>query len=276
MAKAWTSIESSAATDGRFHTTRWGMVFSAQTADPHVDSQTALNELCTAYWLPLYVWTLRKGHDRVAAQDLTQAFFVHLLEGDALRNVDPGKGKFRSFLLASYQNFLANEHDKQTTLKRGGGTVFLPLDDPRLEAQFAALADGEPTPDVAYDRSWALTLIQRTLGLLRRDYADSGKSEQFALLQPYLSADSAGPPYQETAERMGMSLSGVKMAILRLRRRFGELIRGEIAHTVLTSSQIDEELEVLFGALAGHRASEGAPTVSPETGVPRRWGEKGG
>ncbi|MBL9171549.1 MAG: sigma-70 family RNA polymerase sigma factor [Verrucomicrobiales bacterium] len=252
MARAWTSIESSSDADGRFHTTRWGMVFSAQVTDSQPDSRAALNELCSAYWLPLYVWTRRKGNDPIAAQDLTQAFFVHLLQGDALRQVDPSKGKFRSFLLASFQNFLANEHDKETALKRGGGSVILPLDDPTLEAQFAGLAATEPPPDVAYDRAWALTLLQRTLELLRREHVESGKLDQFVLLQPYLSADSAGPPYGETAERLGMSLSGVKMAILRLRREFGEALRNEIAQTVAKSGQVNEELKILFGALSGN------------------------
>lgn len=236
-----------------FATTRWSVVLAA-TGDATPEAGRALESLCAAYWYPLYTW-LRSQHPRACnhhdAQDLIQAFFAFLLAHEALRTVDPRKGRFRSFLLASLKHFLANEWDRARALKRGGQYKIVSLDDEWAETRFEPETSAELAPDKAFERTWAMTLFRRVLAQLRREYAAEGKLALHDAIQPYLTDDKARTPHVDTARALGMGEGAVRMAVLRMRRRFGELLRAEIAHTVAEPAEIDEELRALLAAVGG-------------------------
>jgi RNA polymerase sigma factor (sigma-70 family) len=234
---------------GAFHTTHWSVVLAAGRASVP-EAALALETLCRTYWYPLYAHLRRAGRSHEDAQDLTQSFLASLLEHQRLRQVHPAKGKFRSFLLASLKHFLANEWDKQRALKRGGQFTFVPLDDEVASERFERELVTVDTPDRAFEQSWATALLDAVLVQLRDEFAREGKAALFEALQVYLSGDRSGPPYNEVGTRLGLGESGVKMAVLRLRRRFGELLRAEIAHTVSTPEEIDEEIRCLFAAVS--------------------------
>lgn len=235
---------------GHFRTTHWTVVLEAcQGADP--DSTEALERLCATYWYPLFAYLRRSGREAADAQDLTQSFFLHLLENNRLHSVSPAKGKFRSFLLASLRNFLANEFDRSRALKRGGQFVFIPLDLETGEARYQVDHSRQLSPDRAFEQSWALALLQTVLERLRAEYAAQEKIALFEALQTYLSGNQAAVPYAEMAMRLGVSEGAVKMAVLRLRRRFGELLREEISRTVSRPEEIDDEIRCLFAAVSG-------------------------
>lgn len=232
-----------------FRTTHWSVVLAADgSANPA--AAAALETLCAAYWYPLYSFLRRQGKASHDAQDLTQSFFAHLLEKDRLRSVDPRKGKFRSFLLASIKNFLANEWDKTRALKRGGEFTFVSMDEAVGEERFRREPADAASPDRAFEQSWAMTLLDTVLARLRDEYTAEGKSALFEALQGCLSGERGGPPYAELAARLAMGEGAVKMAVLRMRRRFGELLRAEIAHTVTRPEEIDEEIRSLFAAVS--------------------------
>jgi len=221
----------------------------AATGEPSPTAEEALNRLCTAYWYPLYAWMRCRGYSQHDAQDLTQAFFVHLLDKERLRSTRPQKGRFRSFLLASLKNFLANDHDKAQALKRGSQFTIVSLDEEQVEGRFKHTLSHEISPDKAFEQSWAITLLEAVLGQLREEYAREAKLALFETLQNYLSGDRGLTPYAEMASRMNMTEAALKMAVLRLRRRFGELLRQEISHTVATEDEISEEIRALFAAV---------------------------
>ncbi len=199
---------------------------------------------------PLFVWLRRQGRSPQDAEDLTQSFLAHLMQDGRLQSVAPQKGMFRSFLLVSLKNFLNNERDRACALKRGGQFVFVSADE-MMDRQNGGLEfPDQTTPDQAYDRSWAMTLLDSIVSRLREEHAVEHKSDLFDALQPYLSGDRGGLPYSETAARLGMGESALKMAVLRLRRRFGEKLRAEIAHTVTTPQEVDEEIRSLFAAVS--------------------------
>ncbi len=232
----------------RFNTTHWSVVLTASDpASPAVED--ALNRLCSAYWYPLYAWLRCRGQSQHDAQDLTQAFFVHLLDKERLRSTHPQKGKFRSFLLASLKNFLANEYDKTQALKRGRQFTLISMDEELGENRFSRMPAHEASPDKAFEQSWATTLLEAVLEQLRREYASESKLTLFEALQVYLSGDRGAMPYAEMAARLEMSQGALKMAVLRMRRRFGELLREEIAHTVSRPEEIDGEIRALFAAV---------------------------
>lgn len=233
-----------------FQTTHWSVILAAGQ-DGDTKTATALERLCQTYWFPIYAYLRRQNHDSHEAQDLTQAFFAHLLERDRLRSVHPDKGKFRSFLIAALKNFLVNEHDKRQCLKRGGQFTFIPLDVENGETRYHLEPFHELTPDKAFERTWALATLDAVLRRLRDEYTADGKAELFGTLQPYLSGDKGATPYSEVANQLGLTESAVKMAVLRLRRRFGESLRQEIAQTVAEPSEIDEEIRCLFAAVSG-------------------------
>jgi RNA polymerase sigma-70 factor (ECF subfamily) len=243
---------SHAAMDGAhgFATTHWSVVLAAgQNTAPA--AAAALETLCETYWYPLYAWLRRQGYGMHDAQDLTQSFLVHLLEKHRLPTVHPDKGKFRSFLLASLKHFLTNEWDKARALKRGGELKIVSIDDEEAEGRFQREPAHQQAPDKVFEQSWAATLLESVLKRLKAEYAADGRTALFDRLQPYLSGDRGGAPYAEVAARLGLGESGVKMAVLRLRRRFGELLRAEIANTVSKPEEIDEEIRCLFAAVSG-------------------------
>lgn len=212
-------------------------------------AEEALVRLCQIYWPPLYAYIRRRGNAVHEAQDLTQAFFAHLLENRALEAVGPSKGRFRSFLLVSLKHFLDNEWRKAHTLKRGGKHVFISWDELGPEDRESLELSDPMTPEKVFSRRWALTLLERVMNQLRHECAAARKGEMFEKLKDYLTGDNAGKPYQEIATELKISDGAVKVTVHRLRRRFGELVRAQIARTVDNPNEIDDEIRQLFEAL---------------------------
>lgn len=210
----------------------------------------ALESLCGTYWFPLYAYLRRHGYDTDQAEDHTQAFLAALLEKHGLRLVEPKRGKFRSFLLAALKHFLANEHARTRAQKRGGGRKTLSLDCENAEAQYALEPRDELSPEKLFERSWAMTVLDRAMTRLCAEAAAAKKQEQFDCLKIYLTASEDAAAYREAATELKMTEGAVKVAVHRLRRRYRELLRDEIAQTVASEDEIDEEIRHLFAALA--------------------------
>ena len=237
----------------RFATTRWSLVLSAKDR-PSADARTAMADLCRAYWYPLYALLRRRCRDGHEAQDLTQEFFSKLLEQDFLRNIDPAKGRFRAFLLAAVKHFLSNEWDKNNAAKRGGGTRSLSLDALAFdwdsgESRFLTEPSHDITPERLFERQWALALLERVLDRLRDEHHGNDKQLQFETLKPFLSVDRESANYADAADRLNSTESAVRVAAHRLRKRYRALLRDEIAQTVATADDIDDELRYLFVVL---------------------------
>jgi RNA polymerase sigma factor (sigma-70 family) len=243
------SINSPSPGAGRFATTHWSVVLTAGRPES-TDYQQALETLCRTYWFPLYVFLRRQGNDASQAEDYTQAFLAFLLEKQALGKADPKRGRFRSFLLASLKNFMANERARGQALKRGGGRKVLSLDIENAERRYALKPVDELSPEKLFARSWALTVLDRTMGRLQAEAAAAQKRKLFGALRVYLTADKGSVPYRRMAAELDMSEGAVRVAAHRLRRRYRELLRDEIAQTVTTEDQIDQEIRDLFAALA--------------------------
>jgi len=225
-----------------FTTTHWSVVLAA--GDPgSPQAAPALENLCRTYWYPLYAFVRRRGYSPEDAQDLTQEFLTRLLSTHALGTVHPAKGRFRSFLLASLNHFLANEWDKTRTLKRGGGQPAISLDS--AETRYQTEPSQDMSPDRIFERQWAQTLLAQVAGRLRQDYRAAGKGALFDVLRVYLSGEKGLAPYREAAEQLGLSIDALKKAVERLRRRYGELLREEIAHTVSDPAEVDDEIRYL-------------------------------
>jgi RNA polymerase sigma-70 factor (ECF subfamily) len=234
----------------QFATTRWSQVLAAGQVHTG-DSREALARLCESYWYPLYAYVRRWGHDADQAQDLTQEFFARLLEKHYLRAADPARGRFRSFLLASLKHFLSNERDRVGAAKRGGRATVVPLELETAEGRYRReLADAE-TPETIYERRWALVLLERSLARLRREFEAAGKQTLFARLEGHLTGDQQTVPYADLCAELGMSEGAIKVAVHRLRRRFGALLREEISETVSDPAEVDDEIRELFRALKG-------------------------
>ncbi len=231
-----------------FVTTHWSVVLTAGGSDT-TRARAALEQLCRNYWPPLYAYVRRAGHSREEAQDLTQEFFARLLEQNTVARADPARGRFRSFLLGSLKHFLAHEWEKARAQKRGGGAQLIPLEFDTAETRCAQPAAPGDTPDRAFDRQWALTLLDVVLGRLRREYSGAGREDLFLNLKDTLSGGRAEIPYRDLGARLGMSEAAVKVAAHRLRRRYRELLREEIASTVAGPAEVEEELRHLFAAL---------------------------
>jgi RNA polymerase sigma factor (sigma-70 family) len=233
-----------------FATTHWSVVVAAgRTDSPSV--QAALSQLCQTYWYPLYAFVRRQGHSPHDAQDLTQEYFARMLEKNCLADVERSKGRFRSFLLASLKHFLANEWDKARAQKRGGGVTFIPLDAASAETRYGIEPADTETADKLFERRWALTLLDRVLTRLRDEYATQGKLRVFDQLKHTLTGESASAPYAELSIALGTTEGAVKVVVHRLRKRYRELLRDEIADTVSNKADVEEELRHLFDALAG-------------------------
>jgi DNA-directed RNA polymerase specialized sigma24 family protein len=236
-----------AAGAARFATTRWSVVLAAgRRASP--EAEGALAALCGSYWYPLYAHARRRGLHAEDARDRTQAFFARLLETDGLAVADPGRGRFRSFLLAAFGHFLANEWDRERAARRGGGRPALSLDVAAGESRYRLEPADEATPERIFDRQWALTVLDRALERLRDEYHRGGKGDLFDALKPALAGDR-GTPYAEVAGRLGMTEGAVKVAAHRLRGRCRDLVRDEVAQTVGAPDEVDDELRHLFAAL---------------------------
>lgn len=234
---------------GAFVTTRWSAIRAADL-NSSVESQEALSHLCRTYWYPLYAYVRRQGYSSHDAEDLTQTFFANLLEKKALRGVEPAKGKFRSFLLASLKNFLANDWDRKSRAKRGGNCEIISFDDESAEARYLREPSHDLTPETLFERSWSLTVIETVMLQLRREYIAAGKADLFESLQEHLLG-GANASYANAAATLGMKEGAVRMATLRMRRHFGYLLRKAIADTVTDPGELDEELRHLMASIGG-------------------------
>jgi RNA polymerase sigma factor (sigma-70 family) len=236
----------------RFATTQWSLVLAARDGTEG-EARQALESLCEAYWYPLYAYVRHRGHDAEESRDLTQAFFAHLLGRDFLGAVDRSKGRFRSFLLASLENFLSHARDRERALKRGGGARLLPLDTDTAETRYRQEPVERLTPELVFERRWGLTVMERAMERLQAESAD--EPERFERLKPCLTG-SDHAPYREIAEGLGTSETAVKAAVHRLRQRYGRLLREQIAETVADTAEVDDELRHLLGVVRPWQQAE--------------------
>lgn len=236
--------------DAVFATTRWTMVLGTQGADSTL-VQRALEDLCRAYWRPVYAFMRRRGHAQHEAQDLTQEFFARLLAGNGLRLADPERGRFRTFLLSAVKHFLANEWDKARTLKRGGDREFVPISIGDDTTGFGVEPAGGVSPERAYDRQWALSVLDAVLERLQREHEQAGKLAVFERLKGTLMVGRRDVSYAALGEPLGMSEGAVKVMVHRLRQRYRVVLREEIASTLEDPGKAEDELRELFAALAG-------------------------
>jgi len=225
------------------------VILAGDTDSP--ESAAALESLCRGYWYPLYAFVRRQGHDPHEAQDLTQAFFTDLLKKRFLKTVDREKGKFRSYLLARLKNFLANDWTYQRRQKRGGGQGLFSLDEAAAEGRYGEEPRDNATPESLFERRWAQAILDEVFRKLAAEYEGTESPRRFAELKRFLIETQEADTYAEVAARLGMSESAVKSAIHRLRQRYRELFRAEIASTVATVAEVDEEIRYLFAALRG-------------------------
>ena len=233
-----------------FETTRWSIVLAAGgRASPKSDQ--ALARLCECYWPPLYSYVRRRGYSADAAQDLTQAFFARLLEKKTLSAANRERGKFRCFLLASMKHFLTNEWDRSQAQKRGGHVEFISFDAAAIEQRYAGEASSDLSPERLFDRRWAVTVLQLVLDELRRQLAAEGKHEFFDCVKGHLAGEQSELSYRELGAQLGMSEAALKVAIHRLRRRYGKLIHEHIAQTVASPAEVDDELKHLLASVSG-------------------------
>jgi len=242
-----TNHGSTARDAGRFEATRWSIVVAAGGADS-AHARTALEHLCATYWYPLYAFVRRQGQSPHDAQDLTQAFFARLLAHNFLGDADPGKGRFRSFLLGALKHFLSDEWDRARAQKRGGGVRFIALDAESAETRYAMEPADESSAETIYDRRWALALLDQVLARLRDEFTREGKERVFDELKAALTG--AKIPYAEIATRLDLKEGAVRTAVHRLRTRYRDLLRAEIAETVASPAEVDAEMQHLFAALA--------------------------
>jgi RNA polymerase sigma factor (sigma-70 family) len=232
----------------RFATTRWSIVLAAGQSEKEA-SRAALETLCRAYWFPIYAYVRRRVAQPDDAQELTQSFFTALLERNALAAADPDRGRFRAFLLASCKNFLASHWEHQNAQKRGGGRKLLALDFVEGEERIQLEPADRFTPERWFERQWALTLLDRVLGLLRDEFQRDGRAWQFELLKGFLSGQEPPLSHAQLGAELGVSEGAARVIVHRLRRRYRELLRAEIAQTVSGEEEVDDEIRRLFAAL---------------------------
>jgi DNA-directed RNA polymerase specialized sigma24 family protein len=234
----------------RFRTTRWSAILvAAESRMP--GSQAALTELCLLYWYPLYAFARRRGHGPHDAQDLTQGFFLHLLEHRALKQVHPLKGKFRSFLLASFQNFTSDEAASARCQKRGGDRQFVFLDSEDAESRYRLEPADHLTAETIFDARWAMTLLGHAVDLLRQEYGARGEESRFEVLKVFVGVEEGRDPpsYEQVAQSLQVSVGAAKTLIHRLRKRYAVILRQEIGRTVSDPSAIEQEIHALCDAL---------------------------
>ncbi len=235
---------------GEFPLTHWSAVFAAgKEAD--ANGESALAELCSLYWFPLYAFARRKGHQPADAQDLTQGFFAYLILTRLLVKADPHRGRFRSFMLGCFGNFMASEKERAQAQKRGGGQFILPLDLQQAEARLAQEPSPAASPERLFERHWALAVLDAALAQLEAEFKKSGRLALFEQLQPFLQGDGSGPSYIEVAQRLGTTEGTIKVTVHRLRQRYRQLLRTVVSQTVDSPLEIDTELAYLRTVLRG-------------------------
>jgi RNA polymerase sigma-70 factor (ECF subfamily) len=233
---------------GQFDTTHWSAVLLAGQ-QPSAQSAAALESLCRAYWQPIYVFARRKGYKEEDAKDLTQHFFSNLLERNDFSGLDPRKGKFRTFLLTAFTHFLANEHDRANAHKRGGGRIIVSLDElPNEESGLMDLA-AEPSAAKLYDLRWARSVVKQALESLKQEMAVAGKQGQFDALKIFLTVDAAEGDYIKAAQQLGVADASVAVLVHRMRQRYRQLVRAQVAQTITSPAELEEEMRHLFEVL---------------------------
>ena len=233
-----------------FETTHWSVVLRAGEADAAGASE-ALARLYETYWYPLYAYVRRQGHDAEAARDFVQEVFLALLEKKQLASVGPEKGRFRSYLLAAVNHLLANEWHKRRRQKRGSGQRMIELDALAAEDRYHLEPVDDRAPDVLFERRWALALLDGVFAKLRAEWQAAGKAETFDALRAFLSGDAGGPSHAEAGRRLGLSEGAARVAVHRLRQRYRDLLRAEIANTVARPEAVEDELRHLLAVLRG-------------------------
>jgi RNA polymerase sigma factor (sigma-70 family) len=231
-----------------FATTRWTVVISARDLNPEI-SQKAQSELCERYWYPLYAYVRKRGYSAIDAQDLTQAFFAQLLAHNWVAKADQHLGRFRTFLLTALERFLANEWDKVKTLKRGDGRDPLPLEFDSAEGRYRIEPPDSRTPEQAYEYRWALALLEEVLAKLEKEWEEAGNKRLFARLKPCLLGSREALPYAQLALELGITEGALKVTVHRMRQRYREILREEVAGTVSTTDEVDDEMRYLFQVL---------------------------
>jgi RNA polymerase sigma factor (sigma-70 family) len=231
-----------------FVTTRWSVVLAAGHGDT-TRAADALAHLCETYWYPLYAYARRQGWSPPDAQDLTQEFFARLLAGNWIGEADRQRGRFRSFLLSAMKHFMANEWNKAQTQKRGGGQTILSLNDDAAEHRYRLEPAEQVTPESLFERRWALTLLEGVLARLEEEYRSEGKQGWFEAMRPALTTDRGDLNYAEIAERLGIAETAGRVAVHRLRQRYRQLIRAEVAGTVASPEEVEAEMHHLFEVL---------------------------
>jgi RNA polymerase sigma-70 factor (ECF subfamily) len=231
-----------------FATTHWSLVEKAGHQSS-AESRRALESLCQSYWYPLYAYVRRRVSDRTEAEDLTQAFFTELIEKNYVGDATPERGRFRAFLLTALKHFLSKQWEKGRAKKRGGGRLPISLDFASADSRFTIEPASNLTAEQIYERQWAVALLDRAIGRLEQEFVKADKGDQFAKLKGFIIGDHEGTTYAEVAGELNMSVAAAKMAASRMRRRYRELIREEIAQTVSEPSEIDDEIQKLFAAL---------------------------
>ena len=231
-----------------FMTTRWSVVARASTSA--AESQAALEELCRAYWFPVYAYARKHGCGAADAEDITQDFFAEITRTQFLQRADPDKGRFRSYLLTSVRHCILNARARAATLKRGGGVDIVSIDEPVAEDQFREVNDPALDPAQAYELSWALTVLQRARGRLVAEQTKLGRLAEFERFEPFLGAAPEQGEYASIAAALGVSRNRIAVSIHRLGRRYRDLLREEVAQTVVEAGEIDEELSYLLKVLS--------------------------
>ena len=246
--------EQAATSAAWFATTHWSVVLAAGQPDS-AQAMAALEKLCRSYWYPLYAYVRRRGYGPEDAEDLTQALFARLLEKHSLAAAHPDKGRFRSFLLGALKHLLADEQAKAQAKKRGGGQVLVSWEQAAAEARFSREPIEDDSPDRLFDRRWALTVLDQAARRLREEYRTGSNALPFEHLKVYVTGETAAPSYADTAAQLGLSESAVKSAIHRLRRRYHELVREEVAQTVADPNELEAEIRHLMAVFNTSRAT---------------------
>lgn len=233
-----------------FVTTHWSVVLAAGRSDT-TRSRDALARLCQTYWYPLYSYVRRRGYSAHDAQDLTQAFFAHILEKQSIISADPERGRFRSFILTAMNNFLGQEWEKSRAQKRGGGSEIFSLDLAIAEQRHDLEPSTSETPDKDFDKKWALALLETVMTQLEAEYKRENKSDLFNALKQTLTGSRESQPYVDLAKQLNTTETAIKVTVHRLRKRYRELLQSEIANTVDSADDVKEEMRHLFAALVG-------------------------
>lgn len=242
--------------DPRFATTSWSLVLAAADEDSS-RAREALADLCEAYWYPIYCLIRRQGHGPEEAADLTQGYMVQLLEKGYLRQISRERGKFRSFLFVSVKHFLSNERDRERAAKRGGGRAQVSLDAEAAEGRYRIEPADDLTPETLFERRWATTVLERAMRRMHDEAVQAGEERRFEELKTFVTGEEPAPAHRDVAGRLGMTEAAVGVAVHRMRRKFGQLLRDEIAQTVADPADIDGEVRHLLAALGGSGPSSG-------------------